>query len=117
MKSSVAAAAVRILALAVLIPGTVFAGGPDFQGEQKSVAVRYSDLDLARPGGAAKLYRRIRTAADQVCGPRTLTGSIAESPSYRKCVDAAVEQAVAGVNQRALTAWYGQHARGRSSAG
>src|SRR6185437_3675678 len=32
-----------------------------------SIVVRYSDLDVATPNGAAKLYQRIASAAQKVC--------------------------------------------------
>jgi UrcA family protein len=105
MKSVTAGTAARVLALAlVLSPGAVFAAQSSSQGAQLSVQIRYADRDLAGPDGAAKLYRRIRTAADLVCGPRVPPGTLWESPAYRQCFNAAVERGVAQVHQPALTA-------------
>jgi UrcA family protein len=36
-------------------------------GQARSVTVRYADLNLATPGGAQLLERRIAVAIDQVC--------------------------------------------------
>jgi UrcA family protein len=75
---------------------------------QTASAVRFSDLNLDRPGDAAKLYQRIATAADKVCGPRSLTGSYSKTSIYESCYHDAVAQAVARVNQAHLTAYYRQ---------
>jgi UrcA family protein len=114
MKSLNVGSAVRVLALAlVLSPGAAFAAGSFSQGDQRSVTVRYADLNLAGPEGAAKLYRRIRAAADLLCGPRVPPGTLWESPSYRRCFNAAVEEGVAQVHRPALTALHEQQrARG-----
>jgi UrcA family protein len=119
MKSVIAGSAARVLALAmVLSPGAAFATGSSSQDDQRSVVIRYADLDLAGPEGAAKLYRRIRAAAALVCGPRASPGSLSESPAYRKCFNTAVDRGVAQVHQPALTAWHEQQrARGGHGAG
>jgi UrcA family protein len=75
---------------------------------QHSSLVRYSDLNLQRPSDVAKLYQRIAVAADQVCGPRSLTGSYSKSSIYASCYDDALAQAVARVNQAPLTLYYQQ---------
>ena len=79
----------------------------DAQLEHSSL-VRYSDLNLQRPSDVARLYDRIAIAADQVCGPRSLTGSYSKSAIYTNCYDDAVAQAVARVNQAPLTEYYEQ---------
>jgi UrcA family protein len=75
---------------------------------QDSSRVRYSDLNLQRQSDVAKLYDRIAVAADQVCGPRSLTGSYSKSSIYTNCYDDALAQAVARVNQAPLTLYYEQ---------
>jgi UrcA family protein len=71
--------------------------------------VHFEDLRIDRPAGAAVLYRRIRHAAEQVCGDPNSTDSHLPSPSRRSCVAAAVDRAVAAVDQPALTAYYREH--------
>lgn len=96
-------------ALAVLLNAVVvvsLAGTPDASLNQRSLTVRYSDLSLDRPADVARLYHRIGVAADSVCGPREITGSHLELPSYRVCFDAAVANAVAAVASPALSAYY-----------
>jgi UrcA family protein len=64
--------------------------------------VGYRTLNLARDEGVARLYSRIRSAADAVC-----TTSSAEqlrlSERRRRCEAAAIANAVAEVNLPALT--------------
>jgi UrcA family protein len=76
--------------------------------EVHSISVRYADLDLDRPAGVARLYGRIRAAADNVCSPRVLTGSYVPQPDYQRCFADAVTQAVARVDRPALSAYHQQ---------
>lgn len=71
---------------------TVSASAPA-QAETRSAMVRYGDLVLSSPAGAARLHRRIRAAADRVCGPQEalLRQQIAE------CRRAAIAQAEARI--------------------
>jgi len=71
-----------------------------------SSIVRYADLDLSRPSDVARLYERIAVAADQLCGPRLLSGAYSKSATYTSCYADAIGQAVASVNHAALTAYY-----------
>ncbi len=63
--------------------------------------VKYADLNLASPEGAAALYARIHRAARQVCSPldgRDLTSKM----QMDSCVHKAIASAVAKVDQPAL---------------
>jgi UrcA family protein len=71
-----------------------------------SQAVRYDDLDLARPAGAAVLYDRIQHAARQVCGDAQRVGSRVVSPAWRVCMAGAVDRAVRAVDRPALSAYH-----------
>lgn len=67
--------------------------------------MNFQDLNLNTPAGAQVLYRRIRTAADQVCavpGIRDLTSLGAT----KTCADHAIADAVAQVNNPQLTGVY-----------
>ena len=48
---------------------TVSASAPA-EAQTFTAAVHYDDLDLNSPADAARLHRRIRTAANEVCGPQ-----------------------------------------------
>ncbi len=73
------------------------------------VVVRYGDLRLDQPSGVAVLHDRITTAADNACGADHLTGQSYVSPFWRRCVKAAVDEAVAAVNRPDLTAYHDRH--------
>ena len=73
---------------------------------QKEVDVRkvsYGDLNLNTEAGAEVLYRRLRSAADQVC---MSSGSLDAGirAAWRACYDKAMNSAVASVNKPMLTA-------------
>jgi len=64
--------------------------------------VSYQDLNLSTEAGAKVLYERIHGAANQVCGSvevRDLPGVRA----HAACVEKAVSDAVAAVNNQRLT--------------
>lgn len=66
-----------------------------------SVVVRYHDLDVATPNGATKLYRRISTAAHQVC-PDTDSARLADKMAVWSCRRQAVNHAVESFNSPAV---------------
>ena len=67
--------------------------------------VKYADLNINTPAGAAALYQRIRVAADQVCAfPGTR--DLAVFAKVKACTDQAVAHAVAAVNNPTLTGIY-----------
>jgi UrcA family protein len=68
-------------------------------------AVRYRDLQSANIQDVAVLYRRIDAAAGTVCGERLAPGSLHVSPTWRRCEQNALRQAVADINAPAMTAY------------
>jgi UrcA family protein len=79
-------------------------------GDVEQTTVQFGELNLDRPEGAAVLYRRIRHAAERVCGEPKITGSRIISPNWRSCVAKAVDRAVLAVDRPALTAYHRGHA-------
>jgi UrcA family protein len=59
----------------------------------RQTVVTYSDLDLIHPSGVARLYQRIRSAAEQVCRPYDAR-SLAQQQRSEACIDQAVRRAV-----------------------
>ena len=61
---------VSAVAAALLATGTVALSTPAWAAEfdEDSVSVRVGDLDLGTAKGAARLDRRIRAAAREICG-------------------------------------------------
>jgi UrcA family protein len=72
----------------------------------QSVTVRFADLNLDRPADVAKLYHRIKVAAESTCGARDLELTPWVDPDWTRCVDVAVAQAVARVDRPALSAYH-----------
>ncbi len=69
------------------------------------VMVKYGDLNESNPQGAAVLYRRIRSAAENVC-PGLEHASLASKRMVDACMHKAITAAVIKVNQPALFAVY-----------
>jgi UrcA family protein len=67
--------------------------------------VKFGDLDLSHKPGAAVLYSRIKLAAEKVCEPHWAT-SLQAKVSADDCVRSAIAQAVATVDQPALSQVY-----------
>jgi UrcA family protein len=67
--------------------------------------VHYADLNLNTQAGAAVLYRRIRNAAEQLCGD---VGSrqLAQAAAAKACVERAIVASVRSVNNPKLTSEY-----------
>jgi UrcA family protein len=97
---------IMLLCLAAAASTTVYAE-PDSAFEMRhSTTVRVEKVNFDRRDEVAALYQRITYAADQVCGPRTMTGFYYTSPGYIRCYNKAADEAVARVNRPELTAYY-----------
>jgi UrcA family protein len=89
-----------IVAAAVLVLGVpaVASAVPSIGDESRTVVrVSYSDLDLATDSGVLSLYKRIQSAADDVCGEhRSLrkTGSLKLLIVNKQCYDNLVTKLV-----------------------
>jgi UrcA family protein len=59
--------------------------------ETRSTVVKYGDLNLSNPQGAAALYRRISSAAQEVCN---YFGADRDFSGVRAAVDACVHKAI-----------------------
>jgi UrcA family protein len=77
-----------------------------------SITVRFHSGDLDTPQGVAGLYRRIRTAAETVCGHPDDALSLYRL-LWNQCVDQAVAGAVTSVHSESLSAYQGYQIRGR----
>jgi UrcA family protein len=77
---------------------------PSAAGPERSQTVRYADINLAYPAGAARLYRRIRVAAQQVCDDGTVV-PLAQRRLIIECERQAIDAAVEQVNDARLTGY------------
>ena len=87
---------------------------------EESVAVRYDDLDLDNAAGIARLYTRLKTAADKVCDTGYRPQTLFLAQGWRACVTAALDRAIIEVDRPALSAYHAAKASpggARSDAG
>ena len=77
--------------------------GPGYEVTTRTV--NFADLDLANSKAIATLYRRIKTAADQVCESTEYT-RLQTVQYVHKCTKKAIEQAVRDVNSSGLTTFH-----------
>jgi UrcA family protein len=89
-----AALLVSAAACTALAAGSARAAAPS---STPSVVVRYGDLDVATPDGAAKLYRRISSAVHRVC-PETDSRRLEDKMATWSCRRQALDRAVESVN-------------------
>ena len=81
----------------------------DDSRDVRKVTVKFADLNVSSPQGAAVLYTRIRQAARAVCADEFV--SYPFNPGVAACVHKAIADAVTKVNQPALYAVYNEHNR------
>ena len=73
----------------------------------RKITVKFGDLNVSTPEGAAALYARIHSAARSVCAPEDSWFPFRASVS--ECIRKATADAVTKVNQPALIAQYNAH--------
>lgn len=101
-----------LLACAALVAAVVstpsLAGSLD---KPPQITVAYSDLNLSRTDGANTLLGRLDAAARIVCGYESVERrSLRDMADYRKCYNAAMDGAVAEVDNRLVAQVYGKPA-------
>lgn len=70
----------------------------------RSITVHFEDLNINNARGAARLYRRIESAAQDVCGGNLASQRwLALSSRYATCVRDAITTAIARVDRPAVT--------------
>ncbi len=106
--------ALGALALSALVATVTLPAAADGTLVEESIAVRYGDLDLDDAAGIARLYTRLKIAAEKVCDTGYRSQMLFLAQGWRACVRAALEQGVAAVDRPALTAY---HAAKASPAG
>lgn len=101
---------VRVFIIAMVGSLTAGLAAPSLaadSGDLPSVTVRFGDLNVSSPEGAATLYGRISAAAKGVCA--SLDGrDLGSRARWDACVHKAIADAVTKVNQPALFVVYNQ---------
>jgi UrcA family protein len=77
-----------------------------------SEVVRFDDLNLDQPRDLARLFNRVSSAADRVCGPRSFAGHYNKTADYESCYGDTIAHTVARIDRPSVTAYFQQ----RSSA-
>ena len=100
----------RLVIATILGPITLGCAAACIAGDNGDVphaVVKFRDLNLSSPDGAAALYGRIKVAAYDVCGSfYTDKYDLTDLAAVNTCVHHAVRDAVAKVNQPVLSAIY-----------
>jgi len=92
--------------IAVSGPVLLFEATPTDAADQPlTVHVSYAGLDLSSKAGAASLYRRLKGAAQDVCGSVDHR-QLEQYAHWTTCYEKALADAVAQVNQPQVTALY-----------
>ena len=78
------------LARAAAIAAALLAAIPAFAGGEKAVQVSYADLNLASAHGKATFDRRLKQAAQRVCGPAPQM-EVVRIAANNRCVTATLE--------------------------
>jgi UrcA family protein len=70
--------------------------------------VRFNDLNLDQPRDVARLFNRVSSAADKVCGTRSFAAHYKKIADYEICYKDTVASAVARIDRPSLTAYFQQ---------
>ena len=92
---------------------TTVASANELSSEPTAV-VKFSELNLSSPAGVSTLYKRIHSAAMNVCSAGS-TEDLSRRSQQMACADSAETKAIAKVNSASLNAYY-QEKTGRSIA-
>jgi UrcA family protein len=102
-------AAVSVLSLAcatAYADSAPYADTPSLIGH--SEVVRFNDLNLDQPRGLARLFNRVSSAADRVCGPRSFAGHYNKTADYESCYSDTIAHTVARIDRPSVTAYFQQ---------
>jgi UrcA family protein len=109
-KGSFARAALTVLASGLVAVTATVANAAQLEADAPTISVSYADLNLATEQGTLALYRRIVSAAHQVC--YTNTGPNARlAAQAQHCVDEAVARAVHDIQSPKLAELQAARAR------
>jgi UrcA family protein len=73
---------------------------------EKTITVRYDDLNLETDQGVKRLYERLRVASKEVCDVQTAWVALKLKTIEMNCVRGAMANAVTKLNRPQLTAYH-----------
>jgi UrcA family protein len=100
MKRSMAVFALTTALASLALPAQA---DPAASGES-TITVKFRDLDLTKAEGVAALYQRIERSARLVCTDSSSPYDAGRVETLQRCYQAAIQDAVASINQPQLTA-------------
>ena len=109
-KSSRAGLALLLLGGLAGVMAAGVAGAATSDNDLPSVVVKYSDLALATDSGVNQLYRRIMSAARQVC-PDAPIRDLGMQRQVEACRNQAVAKAVRQIDNSRLAALHATHTK------
>ena len=95
--------AVSVLSLAC---AAAYADTPPLNGLQE--IVRFNDLNLDQPRDVARLFKRVSSAADKVCGTHSFAGHYNKLADYEICYKDTVASVVAHIDRPSVTTYFQQ---------
>src|SRR5271165_695308 len=98
-----------LVAFAAFVGGGATIASADTSLEPRSVTVHFADLETANTQGAAALYRRLKSAAENVCRNLEPGKEFARTRAYTDCLHMALVNAIVKVDRPALTAYAAAH--------
>jgi UrcA family protein len=106
---------ITLAAIAALSTFALSVAKADTDPGRRSVTVQFADLDATNVQGVAALYRRVKSAAKNVCRELEPDLGLNRSPQlYTHCVQEALENALVEIDHPALTAYAADHGAFRS---
>lgn len=108
MKTSSCTQQIAMASVAAIYLASATMGAHAGEPNAPTRTVHYSNLNLDTPAGVSVLYKRIRNAAEEVCGDVN-SRQLEEAAAARACVDHAVYVSVHSVNNAKLTSEYQAH--------
>jgi UrcA family protein len=97
------------VAIALIATSSFNIARADTPSEARSQTVRFADLDINNSPGAEILYRRLKSASENVCRELDPGRSLALVAPHRACVHAALSKALADVGNPAVLAYAASH--------
>lgn len=95
-----------LVSIALWTPLMLLAGSAaNAPGATPAIQASYAGLELSSPAGAESLYRRLKGAAERVCGFVDLR-QLSQSVRWSACYDKALADAVGKLNEVQVTALY-----------
>jgi UrcA family protein len=99
---------------ALALSACLVASSASAEPKAKTQTVNFADLDLSKPAGAQTLYKRIKAAARNVCGPVDHYTFAGPAKAFRQCYEKAIADAVAQIDRPSLTALHREETRSAS---